>query len=53
MSASAFANALPLWLIAGSAEFRYLLWTVLAAGLAWLFGLTAPLATLESIPDHA
>jgi len=36
LSASAWSNALPLLVIAGSAEFRYLLWTVLASLLAVL-----------------
>lgn len=40
LAASAWSNAVPLALIAGSAEFRYLLWSVLAALLgvlaAWL-----------------
>lgn len=36
LSASAWSNALPLLLIAGSAEFRYLLWSVLASLLAVL-----------------
>lgn len=34
LAASAWANALPLLLISGSAEFRYLTWTALAAVLA-------------------
>ena len=34
LAASAWANALPLLLISGSAEFRYLTWTVLASVLA-------------------
>lgn len=34
IAVSAFANALPLAVISGSAEFRYLAWTVLAALLA-------------------
>jgi hypothetical protein len=36
LSASAWSNAVPLLLIAGSAEFRYLLWSVLASLLAVL-----------------
>ncbi|MBB5207758.1 hypothetical protein [Chiayiivirga flava] len=36
LSASAFGNALPLLAIAGSAEFRYLAWSVVAALLAVL-----------------
>lgn len=36
LSASAWSNAAPLLLIAGSAEFRYLLWSVLASLLAVL-----------------
>jgi hypothetical protein len=34
LAASAWANALPLFVIAGSAEFRYLAWTALASVLA-------------------
>jgi hypothetical protein len=37
LAASAWANALPLLLISGSAEFRYLTWTALAALLAAAF----------------
>lgn len=40
LAASAFGNALPLALVSGSAEFRYLLWTVLAS----LLGLVLALA---------
>ena len=36
LAASAWCTVLPLWAISGSAEFRYVLWTVLAALLAWV-----------------
>ena len=42
LAASSWGTALPLLLISGSAEFRYLLWTVLAALLAWVWALGGP-----------
>lgn len=39
LAASSWANALPLLVISGSAEFRYLAWSVLAALLACAFAL--------------
>jgi hypothetical protein len=39
LAVSAWANALPLLVLAGSAEFRYLLWTALASLLAFALAL--------------
>jgi len=49
-AASAWANALPLWLLSGSSEFRYVLWTVLAALLATLFAGTDDNAAEPAMP---
>lgn len=42
LSLSAWANALPLFVISGSAEFRYLTWTALAALVAFAISLWGP-----------